>query len=162
MRNDSNRDGRDGIPAFSRLFGGLESFIETLGEMLEEDSKERKFTGEIKSGKKLRGTYGINVILDPVNSPASKAEPAPLFPAAREAKKSSRFEIHVQGDELLVVGEWGEYTLEDTSVRVLGKILYIKGETKDSKVTERLELPRLEYQVNQVVCNNGILQIVLT
>jgi len=162
MADDFNRENGVGIPAFSKLFGGLVNFIETIGEMVEDDSKEKLFTGEITPGKKIRGSYGINVILDPVNSPATKSLGGSPFSTAEESKESSRFEIHTLAEELLVVGEWGEYTLEDTTINVIGKTLYIKGKKKGSTVTERLILSRAGYTVNQAIYNNGILQITLT
>ncbi len=44
---------------------------------------------------------------------------------------------------MLVVGEWGQYTVEETSIRIVGKKLYIKGEKGGKKVLERLDLPEI-------------------
>lgn len=159
---DAGHEKGNKIPAGFRLFSGLGSFIEILGEMLEEDSKERKIAGEIKSGKNLRGTYGINVILDPVNIPSTlKTERNANIFVPGKKKKESRFEIYAQESELLVVGPWGEYTDEETDIKVRGKTLHILGKKKGSNVTESLELPGPGYIASRSVYNNGILQITL-
>ncbi len=41
---------------------------------MEDNIKEKMITGKIEPGKNLKGTYGVNIMLDPISaSPTTKA-----------------------------------------------------------------------------------------
>jgi HSP20 family protein len=150
------------------ILGGLNEFIDKLGELADTGREFRKTT-EVQGGgpgREVKGVYGFSVKVG-LGTDGVKVEP---FGNIHRDKQSGHavvqehrepmVDLFEEADHLLIVAEMPGVNADDVRLDLKDDMLTIKAERRDKKYLKEVLLPGVFAREKMAVtCTNGVVEI---